>query len=85
MLKKRDSNRIFISILACSDNDNEIGYLNKLDKDVPHLDVLDDWNSERKEIARKNKIFAKEYSLGDHVARYFLGSVYEKYDKLDGL
>ena len=55
-LKGRDANRVFVSILACSDVDSEIGiskricflccfnaflegYLNKLDKDVPHLDV----------------------------------------------
>jgi hypothetical protein len=84
-LKSRDPTKVFVSILACSDNDAEIGYLNKLDRDVGSLDVLDDYKSEKKEIGRKNKMFAEQYSLADHVARYFLGSVYAKYDKLDGL
>ena len=77
-------NRIFVSILACSDVDSEIGYLNKLDATIPHLDVLDDFASERKEVARRNPEWGANYSLGDHVARYFLGSVFAKYDAIDG-
>ncbi len=83
-LKHRDVNRIFVSILACSDVDSEIGYLNKLDATVPHLDVLDDYASEKREVARRNPAFKDCYTLGDHVARYFLGSIFDKYDKLDG-
>jgi hypothetical protein len=83
-LKGRDVNTIFVSILACSDDDSEIGYLNKLDATVPHLDVLDDYLSEKKEVAKHNKAFKDSYTMGDHVARYFLGSIFEKYDKLDG-
>jgi hypothetical protein len=84
VLKGRDVNRIFVSILACSNVESEIGYLNKLDATVPHLDVLDDYASEKREVARRNPSFGEAYTLGDHVARYFLGSVFEKYDKLDG-
>jgi hypothetical protein len=36
ILKERDPN-IYIGILACSDNDRDVGYLNKLDVEVPHL------------------------------------------------
>lgn len=101
VIKKRDANLIFVSILACSDNDAEIGYLNQLDKSVPHLDVrfsfvfavflicffskvLDDFRSEKKEVSRKNADFGEAYTLGDHVARYFLGSIFAKYDAIDG-
>jgi len=85
LLKTRDTKSTFISILACSDNDKDVGYLNKLDSAVPHLDVLDDFKSERDELKRVNKEIAKFYSLGDHCARYFLGAVYDKYDKMDGI
>ncbi len=85
VLQNRDSDRIFVSILACSDVESEIGYLNLLDKVVKHLDVIDDFRSEKKEIARVNPFFGSVYSMGDHVARYLLGGVYDKYDKLDGL
>ena len=83
-LKNRNVDRIFVSILACSDVDEEIGYLNGLDATVPHLDVLDDYSSEKKEVGRKNPGFKDCYTFGDHVARYFLGSIYSKYDSLDG-
>jgi hypothetical protein len=83
-LKGRDVNRIYVSILACSNVESEIGYLNNLDATVPHLDVLDDYASEKREVARRNPSFGEAYTLGDHVARYFLGSIFEKYDKLDG-
>ncbi len=84
-LKTRNADRIFVSILACSDVDSEIGYLNQLDKTVKHLDVLDDYKSEKKEVSRRNPAFGEMYTLGDHVARYFLGSVFVKYDQLDGM
>ena len=65
-LRERDP-QIYLGILACSDNDKDVGYLNKLDKEIPHLDVLDDYESERKEVRHITK-FAT-YSLADHVAR----------------
>ncbi len=83
-LKSRDANRIFVSILACSDNEQEIGYLNGLDKSVPHLDVIDDYVSEKKEVMRRNPDFGEAYSLGDHCARFILGPIFSKYDSLDG-
>ena len=38
-LRTRDP-QIFLGILACSDNDRDVGYLNKLDKELDHCDVL---------------------------------------------
>lgn len=70
-----------MSILACSDNDNEVGYLNKLDQDIKNLDVLDDFTSENKEVQRRHGGTAP-YTLGDHVARYMLGPVFPAYDKV---
>jgi len=81
-LRNRDYNRVFVSILACSDNKNDIGYLNKLDKDIPKLDVLDDYHSEKKEVQSKQG-YNFPYSFGDHIARLLLGPVYPKYDRLD--
>lgn len=82
LIKNRDSNMIFLSFLACSDNHRDVEYLNQMDRSVRHLDVIDDYKNERKEVMRK--LGPVDYTLGDHVARFLLGSVYEKYDKLDG-
>jgi hypothetical protein len=82
-LAKRDSSRIFVSILACSDNDSEIGYLNQLDDEIPNLDVLDDYISERNEVHKVKG--AVDYTFGDHCARMLLGPVFPKYDNLDSM
>jgi len=84
LLAHRNADKIFISILACSDNDAEIGYLNRLDKEVRNLDVLDDYKSEKKEVKKKQGPKTK-YSLGDHVARLLLGPIYPRYDRIDEL
>jgi len=72
---------VYVSLLACSDNDDEVGYLNALDDRLPRLDVLDDYHSERREVQRVQGNV--DYTLGDHCARMLLGAVFDKYDKLD--
>jgi hypothetical protein len=46
------------------DDDDCIGYLNDWDKNIPNLDVVDDYRNEKKEIqARQGKQFP--FSFGD--------------------
>jgi hypothetical protein len=51
VLRARPAN-VFVSIVACTDDEGSVGYLNKLDKSVPRLDVTDDYISERREVLR---------------------------------
>ena len=80
-IRKRDTNKFYVSFLACSDNDDEIGYLNTMDS-VPHVDILDDYYSEKKQILKiqGNKF---PYSLQDHIVRLILGPIYSEFDDLD--
>jgi hypothetical protein len=78
-LKHRNADKIFISILACSDNEDDIDYLNKLDVKIKNLD---DYKSEKKEVIQKQGANYK-YTFGDHIARLALGPVFDKYDKQD--
>ena len=81
-IKNRNADKIFISFLACSDSENDIAYLNKLDKKEKNIDTLDDYLSEKKEvIAAQGKNFS--YSLGDHTARLLLGPLCPQLDSLD--
>ena len=81
-LKNKNHSNFFISFLACSDNDNDVGYLNKLDKEIPNIDTLDDYHSELKEVKKaQGKKF--NYTFGDHVMRLLLGPLYPELDKLD--
>ena len=42
----------FIQIMACTDDDNSVAYLNQADENIPLVDVSDDYHSERREILR---------------------------------
>jgi hypothetical protein len=82
LVNERDPNRTFIGILKCTNNERETGYLDMLDKDVRNLDVLDDFYSELAQVrSKQGRHF--NYTPGDHVARFLLGPVYDKYDKMD--
>jgi len=76
------ANDIYVSILACSDNEEEIGYLNELEIKLPRLDVIDDYKSEKKEVIKAQGEKFK-YTRGVHIARLLLGPVLKKYDDLD--
>ena len=82
ILMDKNHSKFFISFLACSDREIDVGYLNKLDKRVPNIDTLDDYQSELIEVqnAQGSKF---NYSFGDHVVRLLLGPICDNLDKLD--
>jgi hypothetical protein len=74
--------RIFVSFLACTDDKSTMEYLNKWDKELANLDVVDDYVSERTEILKaQGKNF--KFSQGDHIVKCLLGSVDKYFDNLD--
>lgn len=80
-LRNRHSN-IYISIVACTDDENIITFLDKIDKIVPAVDVNDDYRSEKAQIQKvQGPKFA--FSFGDYVAKTMLGSIVPTMDKLD--
>jgi len=82
LLKNRNAKNNRISILACTTSDNQMDWLNKIDKDAQHVDVIDDYLSERDQIlAVQGKSFS--YSHGDHIVKMLLGPILQKYDDLD--
>lgn len=81
LLKTRPKN-VFVSIIACTDDDESVGYLNKIDRIVPGIDVSDDYASESKEI-KKAQGASFPFSYGDYVVKTLLGPVDSAFDKLD--
>jgi hypothetical protein len=81
-LIKSKNDKFHISFLACSDQNDDIEYLNILDKNVKYVDTLDDYLSEKKEVQSVQGNNYK-YSLGDHVARLLLGPICPELDSLD--
>jgi hypothetical protein len=77
-LKKRNHNKNYISFLVCSNNKNEISYLNKLYRSGPNIDILDDYVPELKEVIRvRGRSY--RYSLGTHITRLLLGPICPKF------
>lgn len=81
LLRDRPKN-VFVSIIACTDDNDAVGYLNKIDRIVPGIDVSDDYLSESKEVKKaQGKDF--QFSYGDYVVKTLLGAVDVNFDRLD--
>jgi hypothetical protein len=81
MIKHRDKN-VHISVIACTDDDSAMKYLDKLDKQDTKLDVTDDYLSELAQIRKaRGKNF--RFTFGDYVAKMLLGGVDPSMDNLD--
>ncbi|VVU95516.1 hypothetical protein CPAV1605_1267 [seawater metagenome] len=81
-LIEKNHSKFYVSFLACSDQKEDIGYLNKLDKKVPNVDTIDDYISELREVRKKQgRNFS--YTIGDHVVRLLLGPICKEMDQLD--
>jgi hypothetical protein len=79
---ERNPDLTFMSVLKCSSNDDETGYLDKMDRELTNFDVIDDFISERNEVWRKQGSMF-QYTPGDNIARLLLGAIYPRYDKMD--
>lgn len=77
-----DPHRVIrIQFLACSDDENDVGWLNVLDREVRAVDVTADFETERAEVLRSGKV--NRFSRGDWVCKALLGGISDYYDKLD--
>ena len=73
---------VFTTIVSCTDEDNTMDYLNNWDRNIPRLDVVDDYRNERLEITRaKGRNF--KFSYGDYVVKILIGSMDPELDNLD--
>jgi len=74
--------RVFTNIVCCTDDDDSIGYLSVFDKQIPRLDVVDDYRTERNEI-KKIKGANFSFSFGDYVSKTMIGSIDPETDRMD--
>lgn len=80
--ERQPINQIPVSFIVCTDDVQCMEYLNRWDKTIPNLDVIDDYRSERKEIQEcRGKNFS--FSFGDYVVKILLGSIDTFFDNWD--
>lgn len=76
----RDSRKIKVSIVACTDDNETMKYLNKWDHEIAALDVVDDYNTEREQVL---KVRGGTFSFGDYVVKTMVGPIDSEIDRMD--
>ena len=81
-LEKRDPiDRIFVSIIACTDKKETMTFLDDWDRDIKNLDVVDDYENEKERITSKG--IYREFPVEDYLVKILLGSIDRKLDQMD--
>jgi len=83
-LAQRDSARCYVSILSCSDREDDVAFLEGIHQHPlagRNLDVIEEFKLEKQRVHRVHRFAAYHYA--DHAARWILSAVYPKYDSLD--
>ena len=77
--------KIFVTIVACTDDDYALEYLNNWDRQIKNLDVVDDYESEKKEVYSKKRSVNDHisFSFGDYIVKIMLGSFVKEIDGSD--
>ncbi|KAI9216679.1 hypothetical protein BC828DRAFT_393064 [Blastocladiella britannica] len=76
--------RLHLSIVACTDDEDAVGYLDRVDCSAPHVDVCDDYPSERKQVqAAQGGAGRFPFSFGDYLVKSMLGPIDPYFDQLD--
>jgi hypothetical protein len=73
---------VYTTIVSCTDQEHTMEYLNNWDRNIPRLDVVDDYRNERKEIV-KSKGKNYPFSYGDYIVKVLIGSIDQELDNLD--
>eukprot|EP01061_Rhynchopus_euleeides_P047865 TRINITY_DN988_c0_g1_i5.p2 TRINITY_DN988_c0_g1~~TRINITY_DN988_c0_g1_i5.p2 ORF type:complete len:309 (+),score=125.37 TRINITY_DN988_c0_g1_i5:38-928(+) len=68
-------------ILACTDDDSQVGWLNEFDAEFQAVDVTDDYHSEKQEVMRTGK--CPTFNRGDWIIKALLGPISTKFDGWD--
>jgi hypothetical protein len=78
--KRGNPKRNIMNFVACTDNDAEIAWLNRMDK-YPGIDIVDDYNSEHIEVLRAGRV--KTFTYSDYVVKACIGAASKVIDRLD--
>eukprot|EP00439_Symbiodinium_sp_Y106_P007231 s823_g1.t1 len=80
--KKSTQGNFKVQIMACTDDEDAVGYLNRIDKNFESVDVTDDYYSEKQEVLLKAKK-REAFTRGDWLLKAMLGPISTKFDGWD--
>lgn len=69
------------TILACTQDQSVMRYLDGWDKEIKNLEVLDDYQSEKKKVRKINP--KQQYSTGDHIVRVLVAAFDPWFDNIN--
>jgi hypothetical protein len=77
-LKSKSAN-LYVSIVAVTDDKDDIKYLEALDK-MPNVDITDDFRAEKAATQAKS---GEKFTFGDYICKALLGPIDKSFDALD--
>jgi len=82
LVMKRSTPYTFrVQIMACTGDDDAVGWINVLDAQFKEVDATDDYYTERREILRSGRM--RNFTHGDWVMKAMLGAILDKYDEMN--
>ena len=65
--------RIFVSIVSCTDDSFSLNYLTDWDNEIRNIDIVEDFENERIKVHTANTDYVS-FTFGDYIAKILLGS-----------
>eukprot|EP00754_Rhynchopus_humris_P043333 Rhum_TRINITY_DN3157_c0_g1::Rhum_TRINITY_DN3157_c0_g1_i1::g.9811::m.9811 len=82
VIAKQETRTTFkFQFLACTDDDDSVAWLDKLDKEFKEVDCTDDYRSEKQQILATGKV--QHFRRSDWVMKALLGPICAKFDGMD--
>lgn len=78
---RESSGHIRYALLACTDDDSAVSWMNQLDYRYTEVDTTDDYQTERAEVMRRG--IYDSFKRGDWLAKALLGPISKKFDCAD--
>lgn len=78
---KQSAGKIRYQLMACTDNDADVAWMDELDDAYNEVDATDDFMTERTQVLQAG--YFKKFERGDWVAKALLGAVSKKWNCLD--
>ena len=76
-----EKEKFIMNIQICTDNDDEVEYLEKVDTDIPRVDVNDDFHTEQEAVLKAGRI--RTFGYDTYVLKCIIGAASLKLDQLD--